>query len=66
MRRRFDGSFKARVALEAIQYLAGLERVANLKPDLLLESHFGIFETESVIADFIDECRNPRPEPCKC
>ncbi len=48
------------------QYLAGLEKVANLKPDLLLESHFGIFETESVIADFIDECKNPRPEACKC
>jgi len=48
------------------QYLASLERVANLKPDLLLESHFGIFETDHVIDDFIDECRNPRPEACKC
>ncbi len=48
------------------QYLDWLERVANLKPDLLLESHFGIFETERVIDDFIDECRNPRPEACKC
>jgi glyoxylase-like metal-dependent hydrolase (beta-lactamase superfamily II) len=48
------------------QYLDCLERVASLKPDLLLESHFGIFETDHVIDDFIDECRNPRPEPCKC
>jgi len=48
------------------QYLASLERVANLKPDLLLESHFGIFETDHVIDDFIDECRSPRPEACKC
>ena len=48
------------------EYLASLERVANLKPDLLLESHFGVFETDRVIDDFIDECRNPRPEACKC
>ncbi len=36
------------------QYLASLARLLNLKADLLLEGHFGIFETKEDVRAFIE------------
>ena len=36
------------------QYLASLKRLLDLKADMLLEGHFGIFETEPEVREFIE------------
>ncbi len=36
------------------QYLASLARLVNLNADLLLEGHFGIFETKQEVREFIE------------
>jgi glyoxylase-like metal-dependent hydrolase (beta-lactamase superfamily II) len=36
------------------QYLASLRRLVNLNADLLLEGHFGIFETKQEVREFIE------------
>ena len=41
------------------QYLASLARLVNLKADLLLEGHFGIFETKQEVREFIEDWRSP-------
>jgi len=40
------------------QYLASLERLLNLKADLLLEGHFGVFETKQEVRQFIEYWRS--------
>jgi len=48
------------------QYLDSLARLANLEADLLLEGHFGIFETKQEVREFIQSCITPFPQPCRC
>jgi glyoxylase-like metal-dependent hydrolase (beta-lactamase superfamily II) len=48
------------------QYLASLERLEGLRADILLEGHFGVFETKREVQEFIENCKSPRPEPCRC
>jgi glyoxylase-like metal-dependent hydrolase (beta-lactamase superfamily II) len=48
------------------QYLASLARVLDLKADLLLEGHFGIFETKQEVSTYIENCITPPPQPCRC
>jgi glyoxylase-like metal-dependent hydrolase (beta-lactamase superfamily II) len=48
------------------QYLASLARLVNLKADLLLEGHFGIFETKQEVREFIEDCISPPLQPCRC
>jgi len=48
------------------QYLASLARLLNLNADLLLEGHFGIFETKQEVRDFIEDCKSPSLQPCRC
>ena len=36
------------------QYLASLARMANLKADVLLEGHYGVFESKEEVLDFIE------------
>ena len=40
------------------QYLASLERLANLEADILLEGHFGIIETKEEVREFINYWRS--------
>ncbi len=42
------------------QYLASLEKLENLEADLLLEGHFGIFETKHEVREFIKYWRSSR------
>ncbi len=42
------------------QYLASLVRLASLNADLLLEGHFGIFETKREVREFIEDWRSSR------
>ena len=42
------------------QYLASLERLANLEADILLEGHFGIIETKEEVREFINYWRSSR------
>jgi glyoxylase-like metal-dependent hydrolase (beta-lactamase superfamily II) len=48
------------------QYLASLERLLNLKADILLEGHFGIFETKQEVQEFIEDWISLPPQPCRC
>lgn len=48
------------------QYLESLARIEKLDADLLLEGHFGVFETKAEVRDFIESCITPRPQPCRC
>jgi glyoxylase-like metal-dependent hydrolase (beta-lactamase superfamily II) len=48
------------------QYLASLARLVNLKADLLLEGHFGIFETKQEVQEFINDWISLPPQPCRC
>lgn len=48
------------------QYLASLRRVADLKADLLLEGHFGIFESQYEVGEFIQDCISLPQQPCRC
>jgi glyoxylase-like metal-dependent hydrolase (beta-lactamase superfamily II) len=48
------------------QYLDSLERVLNLKADLLLEGHFGIIEPEEEVREFIQDCIDLPQQPCRC
>jgi len=43
------------------QYLASLDRLLNLNADLLLEGHFGIFETKEEVREFIENVLVPPP-----
>ncbi len=43
------------------QYLDSLERLLNLNADLLLEGHFGIFETKEEVRGFIENVLVPPP-----
>ena len=45
------------------QYLASLEKIADLNADLLLEGHFGIFETKQEVQAFIETCITPALQP---
>jgi glyoxylase-like metal-dependent hydrolase (beta-lactamase superfamily II) len=48
------------------QYLASLARLEDLGADLLLEGHFGIIETRQEVRAFIENCRFPSQQPCRC
>jgi glyoxylase-like metal-dependent hydrolase (beta-lactamase superfamily II) len=48
------------------QYLDSLAKLLNLQADLLLEGHFGIIETQQEVREFIEDCINPSPQPCRC
>jgi glyoxylase-like metal-dependent hydrolase (beta-lactamase superfamily II) len=48
------------------KYLASLARLRDLEADLLLEGHFGIFETKREVREFIEDCITPRLQPCRC
>jgi glyoxylase-like metal-dependent hydrolase (beta-lactamase superfamily II) len=48
------------------QYLHSLARLLNLNADLLCEGHFGVFETKKEVRAFIENCRSPSPQPCRC
>jgi hypothetical protein len=43
-----------------------LERLLNLKADILLEGHFGIFETKQEVQEFIEDWISLPPQPCRC
>lgn len=42
------------------QYMASLAKLLNLKADLLLEGHFGIFETKEEVREYIEYWSSPR------
>jgi hypothetical protein len=48
------------------QYLALLARLVDSRADLLLEGHFGIFETKQEVRQFVEYCRSPSPPSCRC
>jgi glyoxylase-like metal-dependent hydrolase (beta-lactamase superfamily II) len=48
------------------QYLESLERLSELQADVLLEGHFGVFETKQEVQEFIEYCKSPSPQPCRC
>ena len=48
------------------QYLASLVRLVDLKADILLEGHFGIFETKQEVQEFIEDWISLPPQPCRC
>jgi glyoxylase-like metal-dependent hydrolase (beta-lactamase superfamily II) len=48
------------------QYLDSLTRVLDLNADLLLEGHFGIYETKKEVRAFIENCKSPSQQPCRC
>jgi glyoxylase-like metal-dependent hydrolase (beta-lactamase superfamily II) len=47
-------------------YLDSLTRVLDLDADLLLEGHFGIYETKPEVRAFIQNCKTPSQQPCRC
>lgn len=47
-------------------YLDSLTRVLDLDADLLLEGHFGIYEPKSEVRAFIENCKSPSQQPCRC
>lgn len=61
-----SGPLHSELLSDEKQYLASLERVANLNADLLLEGHFGIIEPKREVGEFIQNCITPAPQPCRC
>ncbi len=47
-------------------YLASLARLGDLEADILLEGHFGVFETKKEVRAFIEYCKSPTVQPCRC
>jgi len=60
------GPLRSELLSDEKQYLASLERLLNLKADILLEGHFGIFETKQEVQEFIEDWISLPPQPCRC
>ncbi len=60
------GPIRSEFLSDEKQYLASLARLANLNADLLLEGHFGIFETKQEVREFIEDWIYLPPQPCRC
>jgi len=60
------GPIRSELLSNEEHYLASLAMLLNLDADLLLEGHFGVIETKSEVREFIQNCINPAPEPCRC
>jgi glyoxylase-like metal-dependent hydrolase (beta-lactamase superfamily II) len=60
------GPIRSELLSDEEQYLASLARLVNLGADLLLEGHFGIFETKQEVREFIEDWIHLPPQPCRC
>ena len=60
------GPIRSELLSDEEQYLASLARLVNLEADLLLEGHFGIFETKQEVREFIEDWISLPPQPCRC
>jgi glyoxylase-like metal-dependent hydrolase (beta-lactamase superfamily II) len=61
-----SGPLHSELLSDEKQYLASLARLENLNADVLLEGHFGVFETQKEVREFIEYCKSPSPQPCRC
>ncbi|MGO9571358.1 MAG: MBL fold metallo-hydrolase [Desulfomonilaceae bacterium] len=60
------GPIRSELLSDEKQYLASLAKLVNLKADLLLEGHFGIFETKQEVREFIEDWISLPPPLCRC